>query len=110
MKRHRWNSVGRTRKRLAEILTTYCRGIPGGDGNPRYPDAVCRPEAISAMRLAGKARLWEDAHSWDVLVDHGPSLMSYASMTEIVKSGGVCPVGKDGEVYCAPAKSGRPAE
>lgn len=101
MRRHRWNSIGRTRRRLAQILTAYARAIPGADGKPRYPGAVCHPERIHAMRLAGKARIWEDAHSWEAYVTNGPNLMSYASMTEIVKAGRVYPVGKDGELDCA---------
>ena len=101
MNRHRWNSIGRTRRKLAEILTTYARTILGADGKPRYPNAVCQPERIHAMRLAGLARKYEDAHSWEAYLDNGPSLMSYASMTEIVKAGKVYPVGKDGEIDCA---------
>lgn len=101
MRRHRWNSIGRTRIRLAEILTAYARQIPGGDGKPRYPNALCTPECIHQMRLAGKARKYEDAHSWEAFVRNGPSLMSYASMTEIAKAGKVYPVGEDGDVDCA---------
>jgi hypothetical protein len=102
MKRHRWNAIGRTRRRLAEILTAAI--------NEREPERwaplgglVMRPERLHPMRLAGKARIWEDAHSWEGTAESraggSPILhvFSYDSMTEIVKAGGVDWVGKDGE-------------
>lgn len=101
--RNRWNTVGRTRIRLAEILTAYVRSIPGGDGSLRYHDAQVLPERIHAMRLVGKARIWEDAHSWEATAtwpDGGPAttLYSFDTMTACVKAGSVRPIGKDGEV------------
>jgi hypothetical protein len=36
-------------------------------GPMEVQDLVVKPEAVFAMRLAGKARLWEDAHSWEAV-------------------------------------------
>lgn len=102
-RRHRWNTIGRTRRKCAEILTTYVRSIEGSDGAPRYPGAEVLPENIFQMRLVGRVRRWEDAHSWEASATwRGDKvcmmLMSYSTMSEIVKSGRVYPVGNDGEV------------
>ena len=99
--RNRWNTIGRTRRKLAEILTAYVRTIPGGDGVPRFPDAAVAPEDVHAMRLAGKARIYKDAHSWEAFArwPNGTvcqSFMSYDSMTKT--AGRVLPVGNDGEL------------
>lgn len=95
MRRNRWNTIGRTRERLAELLTVYLND----------PVWMVRPEDISAMRLAGKARLYEDAHSWEAWpsrVDdpnaRRASLYSYANMTKCVKAGKLYSVGGDGEI------------
>jgi len=100
---HRWNTIGRTRCKLAEILTAYIRSIPGRDKTTRYPDAQVLPENIHAMRLAGKARRWEDAHSWEATVtwlDGGlaTTLYSFDNMTTCVRAGRVYSIGDDGEV------------
>lgn len=100
---NRWNAIGRTRLRLAEILTAYVRSLAGEDGRPRFPDATVDPEDIYPMRLVGKARIYEDAHSWEAYA-HSPrgsicySLLSYSTMSEIVRAGRVLPIGDDGEV------------
>lgn len=54
------------------------------------------------MRLAGKARIWEDAHSWEAAVTTKDGkniwgLMSYSTMTECVKAGRVGPVDETSE-------------
>ncbi len=100
---NRWNTIGRTRRRLAEILTAHVRTMEQPDGSQRYPDASVAPEDIRPMRLAGKARVYEDAHSWEAYARWPDgticeSLMSYDTMTAIVRAGRVLPVGKDGEV------------
>lgn len=100
---NRWNTIGRTRCRLAEILTTYVRSIQGSDGAPRYRDVQVLPANIKAMRLVGKARLWEDAHSWEAMAtfpDGGiaKTLYSFDTMTACVRAGQVQPIDKDGEV------------
>lgn len=100
---NRWNTIGRTRKRAAAILTTYVQSITGIDGKPRYPGRVVKPEDISQMRLVGRVRAWEDAHCWEAWASTdderiGPHLYSFSTLTEIVKAGKVLPVGDDGEV------------
>ncbi len=104
---NRWNTIGRTRRRLAEILTTYVQSLMMPDGyngsRPRYPGAVVLPENIKPMRLAGRARAWEDAHSWDAIAtwpdgDHATRFYSFDTMTACVRSKEVHPVGKGGEV------------
>lgn len=102
-KRHRWNAIGRTRRKLAEILTAHVRTILGGDGKPRFLECAVAPEDIHPMRLAGKARIYEDAHSWEAYARFPDStvcysFMSYDTMTAIVRAGRVHPVGNDGEV------------
>ena len=104
---NRWNTIGRTRRRLAEILTAHVRAMERPDGSPRYPDASVAPEDIHPMRIAGKARVYEDAHSWEAYARWPDgtvceSLMSYDTMTEIVRAGRVLPIGKDGEVGAYP--------
>lgn len=115
MRRHRWNTIGRTRRKLAEILTLAVqaredekRAIAIREHRmkesdfPRFVFQV-KPEDISAMRLAGKARIWEDAHSWEAWPTYGDgdkgiaSVYSYDSMTEVVRAGGIEWIGKDGE-------------
>ena len=103
MRKTRWNTIGRTRRRLAEILTTHIKSIKGADGNERYPDAHVLPNDIHPMRLVGKVRAWEDAFSWEATAtwyDGGycKIFYSYDTMTECVRAGRVQPVGKDGEV------------
>lgn len=83
------------------MLTAFARSIIGGDGKPRFPDAVYEPKRLSPMRLAGKARVWEDAHSWEAFAEDGsggPSLYSYSTMNECCR--GVVAIGPrfDGEV------------
>lgn len=100
---NRWTTIGRTRRRLAEILTAYARTIEGPDGTPRFPDAVVLPERVRPMRLVGRVRAWEDAHSWEATAtwpDGGTcwSFYSFDTMTACVRAGRVRPVGKDGEV------------
>lgn len=104
----RWHAIGRTRKKLAAILTAAIRA----DG--AAADVEVHPSNIHPMRLVGKARLWEDAHSWEAYVSQvgdpeksrgywRHSIYSYATMTEIVKAGGIEWIGKDGE--CMEAES-----
>jgi len=100
---NRWNSVGRTRIRLADILTSHVQSILGSNGEPRYRDVVVLPKNIKPMRLVGLARKWEDAFSWDAVAtwpDGGvaTTLYSFDTMTACIKAGKVHPVGKDGEV------------
>lgn len=116
MSKHRWNTIGRTRKKLAAILTEAVQAREDADREAgirdhrwtaeQYPRRlfVVLPESIHAMRLAGKARIWEDAHSWEAWPtardnpDHGlASVYSYSTMTEIVRAGGIEWIGKDGE-------------
>lgn len=102
-RRHRWNSIGRTRRKLAEILTAYMQAIPGADGKPRFAGYVVNPDDIHPMRLAGLARKYEDAHSWEASATSprggpGPRFYSYDNMTECVRAGKLHPVGDDGEV------------
>jgi hypothetical protein len=99
---NRWHSIGRTRRKLAEILTAYVRGLGGGK---RFPDAVVEPEDIYAMRLVGKMREWEDAPSWEAFprfCKGSPNtcmtLYSYDNMTKCVRAGVLHPIGKDGEL------------
>lgn len=110
MRRHRWNSIGATRKRLARLLTAYVQSVD--DANPirqrsgPMPVREVRPERISAMRLVGRSREWEDAHSWKAFPSWvgepestaGKSLYSYDSMTKCVRAGRLHPIGKDGEL------------
>jgi hypothetical protein len=104
----RWHTIGRTRIKLAAILTAAIRA----DG--AAADVEIRPEQISPMRLVGNARIWEDAHSWEAFPTrsggdqfafyHRHSIYSYNTMTEIVKAGGIEWIGKDGECIAAPSK------
>lgn len=78
------------------------QSIQGVDGQ-RYPGVVVKPSDIYPMRLAGKARIWEDAQSWDATAtrpDGGfvTTFYSFATMTACVRAGHVLPVGDDGEV------------
>jgi hypothetical protein len=100
--KNRWNSIGRTRRRLAEILTLALAEIEPERWAPVGGLRV-RPEEIYAMRLAGKARIWEDAHSWKASAVSGDGetvmmhIFSYDNMTAIVRAGAVDWIGKDGE-------------
>ncbi len=100
---NRWSSVGRTRIRLAGILTSYVQSMTGINGETRYPGVVVLPKNIRPMRLVGLARKWEDAHSWDAVAtwpDGGvaTTFYSFDTMTACIKAGKVHPIGKDGEV------------
>lgn len=105
----RWHAIGRTRKRLAAILTAAIRA----DG--AAADAEIHPRNIHPMRLVGKARLYEDAHSWEAFVTHvgdpertrgywSHSLYSYDTMTAIVNAGAIEWIGKDGECVAAASR------
>lgn len=118
---NRWNSIGRTRRKLAAILTVAVQAREDheralalkehrlGPDPDLYPARILTvlPENIHAMRLVGRARAWEDAHSWEAYgtSENGnpiASVYSYDSMTEIVRAGGIEWIGKDGEcVSCA---------
>jgi len=100
---NRWNTIGRTRSRLAEILTKYVQSITGGSGELRYPDVVVLPRHVRPMRLVGRVRKWEDAFSWDAVAtwpDGGvaATFFSFDTMTDCVRAGKIHPIGKDGEV------------
>lgn len=101
--RNRWNTIGRTRRKLAEMLTAQVRNIQAGGGGLAFPDAVVLPENIKAMRLVGNARTWEDAHSWEAYATWPDgtvcySFHSYDNMTACVRAGSLHPIGKDGEL------------
>jgi len=101
--KNRWNTVGRTRTKLAAKLTEYMRSIVGKDDQPRFPGVTVAPEDIHPMRLAGAARAWEDAHSWEAHAKFesgvvAKSLYSYNTMTECARAQVLYPVGKDGEL------------
>lgn len=101
--RNRWNTVGRTRRKLAEILTAQVRALEAGGGGFAFPDASVAPEDIRAMRLVGRARAQEDAHSWEAYARWPDgtvcySFFSYDNMTACVRAGRLHPIGKDGEL------------
>lgn len=109
-RRNRWNTIDSTRKKLAKILTEYVRAVAAeGTYSARGVrsgeiDLVVYAKDISSMRLVGKVRFWEDAHSWEALSTNrhtgnpGMGVYSYDTMSEIVKAGAVEPIGTDGEV------------
>lgn len=101
--RNRWNTIGRTRRKLAEMLTEQVRTLEAGGGGLAFPDAVVAPEDIRAMRLVGNVRAWEDAHSWEAYARWPDgtvcySFFSYDNMTACVHAGRLHPIGKDGEL------------
>lgn len=110
----RWNTVGRTRRKLAEILTAAVNERERRTQPASWQEVTVDPEEIYPMRLVGKVRAWEDAHSWEAFARFVRSgnpfcmLYSYSTMTEIVRAGAVDWIGKDYECAACPADNTYP--
>lgn len=113
---NRWNTIGATRVRLAAMLTEYLTAeihtrarealarplLRDGDRRVWEEMLAMReevdPARLSPMRLVGLALIYEDAHTWEGWShyvrdgrrsDGGRHFLSYCTMTEIVRAGGL---------------------
>ena len=68
--RNRWNTIGRTRRKLAEILTAAAVEREAERAAAPPLEVFVDPRDVCAMRLAGRARIHEDAGFDRVLIGY----------------------------------------